>query len=53
MEIAQAGKLDRQIVRRTSPDVCEVFTRLMEQLNIMVRETGALDEPTWRAAAIR
>ena len=47
----QAGTLDRQIVRRASPDVRELFTGLMERLNAIVRETGALDQPTWRAAA--
>ena len=46
----QAGTLDRQVVQRASPNVREVFTGLMERLNTILRETGALDEPTWRAA---
>ena len=37
-----------------APELREVFTGLMERLNAILQETGALDEPTWRAAmAIR
>lgn len=49
----QAGTVDRQIMRRATPEVSEVFVSLMERLNAILRETGALDEPTWRSAAIR
>ena len=47
----QAGTLDRQIMQRAAPEVAEVFAGLMERLNAILRETGALDEPTWRAVA--
>lgn len=49
----QAGTVDRQILQRAAPEVAEVFADLMERLTAILRETGALDEPTWRAAAIR
>ena len=49
----QAGTVDRQILQRAAPEVSEVFVSLMERLTLLLRETGALDEPTWRAAAIR
>ncbi len=47
----QAGTVDRQIMRRAAPEVAEVFADLMERLSTILQETGALDEPTWRAAA--
>lgn len=47
----QAGAVDRQIMQRAVPEVAEVFADLMERLAAILRETGALDEPTWRAAA--
>ena len=46
----QAGTVDRQISQRAAPEVAEVFAGLMERLTAILRETGALDEPTWRRA---
>ena len=46
----QAGTVDRQIMQRAAPEVHRVFTGLMESLNAILRETGALNEPTWRGA---
>ena len=46
----QAGPVDRQIAQRAAPELREVFTRLMERLNAILQATGALGEPTWRAA---
>ena len=46
----QAGTVDRQIGQRAAPEVAEVFAVLMERLTAILRETGALDEPTWRRA---
>ena len=50
----QAGTVDRQIMQRAALGVAEVFADLMERMTAILRETGALDEPTWRATtAIR
>ena len=45
----QAGTVDWQITQRAAPDVRDIFAGLMESLNAILRETGALDDPTWRA----
>ena len=50
----QAGPSTGQITQRAAPEAAEVFADLMERLTAILRETGALDEPTWRdATAIR
>ena len=46
---AEGGSVDRQIVERADSMVAALFGRLSDQLDGILSDTGALDEPTWRS----